>query len=209
MKHYKFSITFKSELLLGQSKTPTVSQRSRSLVFAVFAVHGSIVHEHGWSSQRVVIKVWHSLSVEDLVEIPPSGQVCPGSRQMAVCNYGKGTATPCVGMPSQDTGRLEMPKGTFWRPQGSPYRAYLARIPRTVLPGISKIRPMAAAFIPAPGIPTTRHHWASVALISLLCLSGAHTAIQTVEIYGQRFRNSWLDCHETWQKWSRGVNFEV
>ena len=46
----------------------------------------------------------------------------------------------------------------------------------------------------------------------LLCLSGAHTAIQTprtVEIYGQRFRNSWFDCHETWQKWSRGVNFEV
>ena len=64
--------------------------------------------------QRVVIKVWHSLSVEDLVEIPPSGYVCPGSRQMAVCNYGKG----CVGMSSLDTGRLEMLKGTFLTPSG-------------------------------------------------------------------------------------------
>ena len=44
--------------------------------------------------QRVFVKVWHSLSVEDLVEIPPSGHVCPGSRPMAVWNYGKGTTTP-------------------------------------------------------------------------------------------------------------------
>ena len=41
--------------------------------------------------------------------------------------------------------------------QGSSYRAYLARIPRTVLPGISEIRPMAAAFIPATEVPTTHH----------------------------------------------------
>ena len=44
--------------------------------------------------QRVVVKVWHSLSVEDLVEISPSGHVCPGYRPIAVCNYGKGTTTP-------------------------------------------------------------------------------------------------------------------
>ena len=49
MKHNKFSITFKSELLLGQSKISTVSRRSRSSVFAVCGVHGSIVHEHGLS----------------------------------------------------------------------------------------------------------------------------------------------------------------
>ena len=43
--------------------------------------------------QWVIVKVWHSLSVEDLVEIPPSGHVCHGSRLMSVCNYGKGTTT--------------------------------------------------------------------------------------------------------------------
>ena len=41
--------------------------------------------------QRVVVKMWHSLSVEDLVKIPPGVHVCPGSR---ICNYGKGTTTP-------------------------------------------------------------------------------------------------------------------
>ena len=40
------------------------------------------------------IKVWHSLSVEKLVKIPPSGHDCPGSRPMIVCNYGKGTTIP-------------------------------------------------------------------------------------------------------------------
>ena len=35
-------------LLLGQSKIPTASRRSRSFVFAVCGVHGTIVHEHGW-----------------------------------------------------------------------------------------------------------------------------------------------------------------
>ena len=43
---------------------------------------------------RVVFKVWYSLSVEDLVNILPSGYVCPGSRPMAVCDSGKGTTTP-------------------------------------------------------------------------------------------------------------------
>ena len=111
MKHYKFSITFKSELLLGQSKTPMTSRCSRSLVFAVCGVHGSIVHEHGWSCNR-----W-----------------------MSRCG------TVWVGLL----------KGTFWYPQGSLYRVYPAGIPRAVLPGISKIRPMASDFIPATEVPTT------------------------------------------------------
>ena len=71
-----------------------------------------------------------------------------------------------VGMSSLDRGRMEILKGMFFAPpQGLPYRAYLARIPRTVLSGISKILPMAAAFIPATDVPTTRHPWASVLLI--------------------------------------------
>ena len=88
-----FSIRFKSELLLGQSKTCTASHRSRSFVFAVCDVHGSIVHEYDWSCSGWVVKVWRSLIVEELVEIPPGGHICPGFRSMAVCKYGKGTTT--------------------------------------------------------------------------------------------------------------------
>ena len=43
-------------------------------------------------------------------------------------------------------------------------------------------------------------------------LSGGNTSCQTPRtgvIYGPWFHNYWLDCHETWQTWSRGVNFEV
>ena len=67
-----------------------------------------------------------------------------------------------VGISSLDTARMERLKlrDVLWRPQGSPYRAYLARMPLTVLSGISKIRPMAAAFIPVTEVPTTRHRWA-------------------------------------------------
>ena len=56
IKQYKFSITFKSELLLGQPRTPTASRCSRSLVFVVCGVHGSIVHEHGWSCNGCLSK---------------------------------------------------------------------------------------------------------------------------------------------------------
>ena len=95
MKHYRFSITFKSELLLGQSKTSIASRRSRSLVFAVCGVYGCIVHEHGWSCNGWLSMCGtDSLSVEELVEIPPSSHVCPGSRPVAICNSGKGTTTP-------------------------------------------------------------------------------------------------------------------
>ena len=76
----------------------------------------------------------------------------------------------CVDMSSLDTSRTEMFKGTFFTPAGFAlysycYRAYLALIPRTVLPGISKIRPMAAALIPAIEVPTTHHRWPPVVLI--------------------------------------------
>ena len=129
--------------------------------------------DRAWTSlvrQRVVVKVWHSLSVEDLVKIPPSGYVCPGFRPKTVFNYGKGTTTPwrklirrhIVAEHRQDGDAY---RGLLWRPQGSPYRAYLARTPRSVLSGISKIRPMAAAFITATEVPTTHHGRASVVLI--------------------------------------------
>ena len=170
IKQYKFSIIFKSDLLLGQSKTPMASRRSRSLVFAVCGVRGSIVHEpvSGWLSRcgtawvsRISSKfrqaVMFALDL-DQWQFEITGKV-PQHLDGSVC----------VGMSSLDTGRMEgqmeMIKGMFWRHQGSPYRACLARIPRIVLPGISKIRLMAAAFIPATEVPTSRHRWASVVLI--------------------------------------------
>ena len=170
-KHYKFSIRFKSELPLGQSKTSTASRHRRSLVFAVcgMCMAPSCMDMAGPAAGGCQ-GVWHSVSVEDLVEIPPSSPVCAGFRPMAVCNCGNGTTTPwrkrlrrhVVAGYRQD-GDAE--RDVLWRPRGSPYRAYLARIPRTVISGISKIRPMVAAFIPATEVPTTRHRWASVVLI--------------------------------------------
>ena len=74
---------------LANPKTSTASRHSRSLIFAVCGVHGSIVHEHRWSGSRGVVKVWHSLSVEDLIKIPPSGYFCPVYWPKAVCNYRK------------------------------------------------------------------------------------------------------------------------
>ena len=50
MQHYKFSIRFKSEFLLGHAIQDFHGARhSSSLVFAVCDVHGPIVHEHGLS----------------------------------------------------------------------------------------------------------------------------------------------------------------
>ena len=52
-----------------------------------------------------------NLSTEGLVKIPPSVHVCPGSRPVGVCNYGKGTTTPwrsvSIGISSLDTGKME------------------------------------------------------------------------------------------------------
>ena len=163
--------------------------------------------------QRVVVKVWHSLSVKDLVEIPPSGHVCPGPWPMAICKYGKGTlahdGSVCVGMSPLDTGRFMgwgCLKGRFWRPQGSPYRAYLGRIPRTYCPSedIKDSINGCSFYTLLHAIVEHRSY--------LLWLSRGITAIQTpraVGIYGPQFHNYWLDYHGTWQKWNKGVNFEM
>ena len=65
-------------------------------VLGILGVRRTWLHRT-WTSlvlQRVVVTMRRSLSVEDLVQIPPSGHICPGSRPVAVCNYGKGTTTP-------------------------------------------------------------------------------------------------------------------
>ena len=122
LKHCKFSITFKYELLLSQSKTPTASRRSRSLVFAVCGVHGSIVHEYAWSCNGWLLMcgtAWVSRSSSkfhqvvifaldlDRWQFSITGKV-PQHLDGSVC----------VGMSSLDTGMLEMLKGTFLTPSG-------------------------------------------------------------------------------------------
>ena len=122
IKHYKFSITFRSELLLGQSKTSTTSRRSRSLVFSVCGVHGSIVHEHGWSCNGWLSRCgtpWVSrtsskfrqvvmLALElDQWQFAITGKVPPHH-----------DGSVYVGMSSLDAGRMEMLRGTFLLPLG-------------------------------------------------------------------------------------------
>ena len=202
IKHYKFSITCKSELLLGQSKTPTASRRSRSLVFAVCGVRGSVVHEHGWSCNGWLSRCGTAWMSRTSSKFRQAVMFALDLDQWQFAITGKvpqhpdGLRRNLVAEHRQDGSRCL--KGRIWCPQGSPYRAYQARIPRAVLPGISKIRPMAAAFIPATEVPTTRHRWASAVLFRLF---GGNTAIQTprtVRNYGLRFRNYWFEYHETW-----------
>ena len=210
MKHYKFSITFKSELLLGQSKTPMTSRRSRSLVFAVC---GSIVHEHGWSCNGWLSRcgtAWVSRTSSKFRQAFMFA-MDPDQWQFAIAGYVSQhhDGSVPVGMSSLDTGRVEMLIGAFRRPQGSSYMVYPSGIPRTVLPGISKIRPVAAAFIPTKEVPI---HAIVEHRSYLLWLPGGNTAIQTprtVGIYKPWFRHYRLDYHNTWQKWSRRVNFKV
>ena len=85
MQHHAFSIRFNQNFCFAmQSKTSTM-----------LAAAGP------WYSQcttcilqRVVVKLWLSLSVEDRGKIPPRGHDCPECRPMVVCNYGKGTTIP-------------------------------------------------------------------------------------------------------------------
>ena len=120
MTYYKFSISFKWELLLGQSKTPTASRRSRSLVFAVCCVHGSLVHEHGWSCNGWFSRcgtAWVSRIsskfrqvVMFVLDLDQSQFAITGK----VSKHHDGSFS--LGMSSLDTWRMDMPKGTFLTP---------------------------------------------------------------------------------------------
>ena len=117
--------------------------------------------------QRVVVKVWHSQGPRRnstkrscLPWISTNGSLQLRERYHNTMTEASAKTCRCW---TQAGWRFLNQR--FWRPQGSPYRAYLAWIPCTVLPGISKIRPMAAAFIPTIEVLTTHHRWAPVVLI--------------------------------------------
>ena len=122
MRHYKFSIRFKSELLLGQSKTSTASRRSRSFVFAVYGVHGSIVHEYGWSCSRLLSRCgtgWVSRNSSKFRQAVIFALVL-GQWQFTIAGkvpqHYDGSVP--VGMSSLDTGRMKMIKGAILTPSG-------------------------------------------------------------------------------------------
>ena len=212
MQHCKFSIGFKSEFLLGHAiqeftvlaaAGPWYSQCATCMAPSWLVLH--------WA----VVMVWHSLSLEDLVKIPPSGHDCPGSRPMAVYNYGKATTLPWRKRLRiyivMDTGRMERLKGTFFdalgvRPIGPSWQRYLLLSFR----GYQRFDQWLQLSYPPP--KSLLHIIVELRRSSISWLSGGNNSSQTqrtVVIYGIMFRNYWLDYHETWQKWSRGVNFEV
>ena len=134
MKHYKFSIRLISELLLGQSKTSTASRCSRSFVFAVCGVHGSIVHEYGWSCGGLLprcctarVSRTSSKFRQAVIFALDLDQWQFAIRGKVPQLYDGGVS---VGMSSLGTGRMEKVKGTFFdalgvRPIGPTWRRYL------------------------------------------------------------------------------------
>ena len=106
--------------------------------------------------------MWHSLSVEDLVEIPQAVVFALDLDQWQFAVTGKvpqhHDGSICEVMSSLDTGRVEMLKGAFLTPSGfALYGLPGEDTSYTVLLGISKILPMAATFLPAAEIPITCH----------------------------------------------------
>ena len=141
MKHYKFSITFKSELLLGHPKLSRLLPAAGPW-YSQCGVHGSIMHEHGWSCNGWLSRcgtawVWRTSSkfcqtVMFALDLDHWQFAIMGK----VPQHHDGSI--CLCMSSLDTGRMGMLKWTFWHPQHSPYRAYLSSIPHTVLPGYQR-----------------------------------------------------------------------
>ena len=203
---WHFSIRLKSELFLANPLLP------RLLVAAgpLFSLCASCMHDGAIFLQRVVIKVWHSLSFEDRQAVIFALDF--DQWQFAITgkvpqHYGGSVA---VGMSSLDTGRMEILKGTFFDPIrvcpiGPTWRVYFVLSFRGYQRFYQWLQPS------YPPLMSLLH--AILELLSYLSwLSGGNTASQaprTVGIYGPRFRNYRLYCHETWQKWSRDVNSEA
>ena len=170
MKHFKFSITLQSELLLGQSKLSRLLATAAPWYSQCAARMAPSCMNMAWPAAGGCQGVAQpERRLRTLSKFRQAVMFALDLDQWQFAIRGKvpqhHDGSVCVGMSSMDTGRLEMLKGMFWRPHGSPFMAYLARIPGTVLLAISKIPSMAAAFLPATEVPIIRHCWASVVLI--------------------------------------------
>ena len=134
MMHYKFAIRFKSELLLGISKTSTASRSSRSLVFAVCGVHGPIVHEHRWSGSGWLSRFDTAWVLRTSSKFHQAVMFALDFDQRQFSITGKvpqhHDGSLSVGISSLNTGRMEMLIGTFFdalrvRPIGPTWRGHL------------------------------------------------------------------------------------
>ena len=159
------------------------------------SVRRAWLHRRGWSGSGWLSKcgtAWVSRTSSNFRQVVMFA-LDLDQRQFAITGKISQHHDGCfsIGMSSRNTGRME----TLWRPQGSPYSAYLARTPRTVLSGISKIRPMAAAFTPATEVPLHTIVELQSYLSRLSLGTTASQTQRTVGIYGPLLRNYWLDYH--------------
>ena len=234
MQHFTFSIRFKSEFLLGHAiQNFHGARRNRSLAFAVCDVHGPIVHEHGWFCGGWLSRcgtVWVSRTS---LKYRQAVMIALDLDQWQLTIMGKEPQyhdrSVSVGIPSLDRGRMERFNGAFFdalrvRPIGPSMRGYLLLSFR----GYQKFYQwLQLSYMPSKSLLHTLFElrWSSISWLSgrssiswlsgrssISWLSGRNNARQTQRttgIYGPVFRNYCLDYHETWQKWSRSVNFVV
>ena len=135
-----------------------------------------------------------------LPEIGPAARSCVDGTDARSCVFKTVTFTRM--------GRL---KGTFFdaprvRPIGSTLRGYLLRSFR----GYQRFDQwLQLSYLPSK---SRLHAIVELRRSSISWLSGGNNARQTqrtVGIYGPVFCNYWFDYHQTWQKWSRRINFVV
>ena len=105
-------------------------------------------------------------SVEDFVKIPPSVQLTLDLDQtefmIKKIYYNTMTkASPWACRRGAQAGWRRL-RGRFLTSSG--FDLYPARIPPIVLSGISKVRPVAATFVPAIKVLTTHHRWMEVSI---------------------------------------------
>ena len=202
MKYHTFLFRFKSGLLIGRSKISTVSRRSRSFVFEVCDVH-----EDGWSCSGRLSRYGTGCMSKTSSKFYQTFMLpctsISGSLQF------KGNAPQYHDESiSVDTGRMENLTGTLFdalrvHPIPDEDTSYC---PFGGIEGFNQC--LQLSYPPPKSLP----HAIIELWSSLSWLSGGNTASQTqqtVEISGPLFRNYWLDYHESWQKLSTSVNFDV
>ena len=155
MKYHTFSIGFKLGLLLGQFKITTA--------FKAYQVLCDIRSMQSGPMTKTGPAAGGCWSVTQPERRRPRQNAikrssCPGSRPVEFAI--KGNVTNTMAEAPLKACRWTQPGWRHRRGQSltpSVFSAYLARMPRSVLVEKLTVRPMAAAFIPAIEILTTRH----------------------------------------------------
>ena len=154
MKRYKISMTFKSECCLANLNRPRLLAATGPWSSHCAACMAPSCNEHGWSCNGWLSRCGTAWVSRTSSKFRQAVMFALDLDQWQFAITGKVSqhhdGSVCVGMSSLDTDRMKMPKRTFWRLQGSSYRAYLARIPRTVLPGYQRFDQWLQLLYPPP-----------------------------------------------------------